>query len=231
MCTVSPSAEVAITPCSTDTDSNTFACGLAGDCSRDTFTLPADTSIALRPSQIAALVSSLSAAPSAPTTTVCPDTSGLVSTGALAGVAVGVAFPLLLALLVTILLLRREKYRFSKPKLMYKLPDECKEEFTFRAPPPIHTTTSRDSRTTRDTASAYSSRRGSFRTAAGSPRPPLQGTFMERYEGMKKTVGGQTHELPSRHELDSTPSYREAVRHEMGDYRRSGSSQTLGVER
>lgn len=230
---MSPNAEVAITPCSTDTDSNTFACGLAGDCSKDTFTLPADTSLALRPSQIAALVGSLSSSSDAATATACADTGSMVSVGALAGVACGVGLPLLIALIIAIILLRREKTRFTKPKLMYKLPDECKEEeFSHRAPPPIHPALRPESPA--DSASAYSSRRGSFRTAAASPGlspRPMHGTFMERYESMKKSAGGQVHESAPRHELDSAPSYQETERHEMGDYRRSVSSGTIHVGR
>ena len=234
---MSPNAEAAITPCSTDTDSNTFACGLAGDCSKDTFTLPADTSLALRPSQIAALVGTLSGASDVPSQTACPDTSGLVTVGALAGVAVGVGLPLLIALAIAILMLRREKKRFSKPKLMYKLPDECKEEFSYHKPQPqVHHSAIRTESTVvdRDTASAYSSRRGSFRTAAASPGlspRPMHGTFMERYESMKKSAGGQVHESMPRHELDSTPPYHEIERHEMGDYRRSQSSSTIVRDR
>lgn len=234
---VSPNAEVAITPCSTDTDSNTFACGLSGDCSADTFQLPSDTSLSLRPDQIASLVGSLSESSNAASPTVCADTDGMVSVGALAGVAAGVGVPLLIALIITIIMLRREKTRFTKPKLMYKLPDECKEEetVTYRAPPSVHPALRNESQT--DTASAYSSRRGSFRTAGVSspglsPSPrPMQGTFMERYESMKKNAHGQTHEAQARHELDSTPPYQEIERHEMGDYRRSQSEHTIGTNR
>lgn len=145
----------------------------------------------------------------------------------------GVGIPLVIALVIAIIMLNREKKRFTKPKLMYKLPDECKEEdFDYRAPPPVHSIRS-GGRTlsSAETASAYSSQRGGFRTAIGSPGlspspRPMQGTFMERYESMKKNAQGQTHEN-ARHELDSTPSYQEIERHEMGDYRRS-QSEPLG---
>lgn len=161
------------------------------------------------------------------------DAEGMVSIGALIGVAVGVGLPLLAALIIALIMLRREKKRFSKPKLMYKLPDEVKEEeYTYRTPPPIHPALRPDS--SAETASAYSSRRGSFRTAAASPGMsprPMQGTFMERYESMKKNAHGQTHESAARHELDSTPPYQEIERHEMGDYRMSQSSGTMSRQR
>lgn len=157
----------------------------------------------------------------------------MVSVGALVGAAVGVGLPLLIALIIALIMLRREKKRFAKPKLMYKLPEECQEEdYAFRPPPSVpsvHPALRPDS-SRADTASAYSSRRGSFRTAAASPSPrPMQGTFMERYEGMKKNAHGQMHEVTRRHELDSTPPYQEVERHEMGDYRRSQSS-TVGKD-
>jgi len=244
--TVNRNAEVAITPCSTDTDSNTFACGLSGDCSADTFSLPTDTGLLLRPSQIAALVGSLSGPSSIPTESICPssaDGDGGFSTAALAGVGAGVGVPLLLALVIAIVMLQKEKRRFSKPKLMYNLPDDCKDEFAYRHPPPppqpqqehqavaaIHPAMRPSSRG--DTGSHYSSRRGSVPTAAETastvPTPRAHaGTFMERYESMKKNAQGQPQDT-SRHELESTPPYREVdERHEMGDYRRSQSSQLM----
>ncbi|KAK5165241.1 uncharacterized protein LTR77_009339 [Saxophila tyrrhenica] len=130
------------------------------------------------------------------------------------------------------LLLQREKRRFSKPKLMYKLPDEvAKEDFTFSPPPPVRTTTDfssvRSSQTSRATVgSAVASRRGSGGTmgtlTVGAPQ-----SFMERYATMRNNSQAQmkskeTVAVSPRHELES-PS-REPARYELSNSRMSNSS-------
>jgi len=231
--TVDTSSQVVITPCTSGDSSNTFVCGLnTTDCQTDTntFSLPSDMGIVLRPNQIAQLVGSSleSATPSGAATA-----EGFTA-GALAGVAVGVALPLLVALGVIFYLLRREQRRFSKPKLMYKLPDEVtQDDFTF-TPRPVRTTAAFSSRPSSQISratggSTLASRRGSGATM-GTLHVGVPQSFMERYETMKKNAQTQltTKEMmmmspvsSPRHELDS-PS-REVARYELSNSRMSNS--------
>jgi hypothetical protein len=157
----------------------------------------------------------------------------MYTAGALAGVAIGVALPLLIALGVMYYLLKKEQRRFSKPKLMYKLPDEVtREDFTFTPPPPLRTTTAfsehRSSNVSRGTD--VSSTRGSIRTMGtmSTHRPPAPPSFMERYEAMKKAASAQVEakELgmlspAARHEL---PSPGSEARYELSETRMSNAS-------
>ena len=195
-----------------------------------------DTGLTLRPSQIAALVQPVLAA-STPSSlasqTACPSTAasagGLYTPGQMAGLGCGLGLPLLFALLVTLYLLRQEKRRFNKPKLMYKLPDDCKDEFTFRPPlpPPVKEHPAYLSHTASRATSTVTSRRGSMRTLR-SPGPPvhmeaLPQSFIERYETMKKTALVQEEALANpRHELHGIP--KEVVRHELGERMSQASS-------
>lgn len=217
-----------ITPCTSGDISNTFVCGMnTTDCRTDTntFSLPNDMGIVLRPNQIAQLVgSSLETA----TPSGVPSSDGY-SVGVLAGVAIGIAIPLLLALGVMFLLLRREQRRFSKPKLMYRLPDEIeKDDFTFS--PPVRSNpafSDRSSQTSRATqASTIASRRGSGQTM-GTLQVGAPPSFMERYEVMKKNAEIQVQNkevgpVSPRHELDS-PSHPPA-RYELANSRMSNNS-------
>lgn len=227
-------SEVAISPCTGDGTTNTFACGVnTNDCStgKNTFVVSNDAGLILRPSQIAQLVGSAisTAAPQS-------NDSGLFPAAALAGVAIGVALPLLIALAIMYFLLRREKHRFSKPKLMYKLPDEVtRDEFTFTPPPAMHPnpafSSNRSSQTTNATAtSTIASRRMSRATnlSLASPHPMASQSFMERYESMKKhgeaQIAVREVMVPAspRAELDS-PS-RQIARYELSEHRMSKGS-------
>ena len=148
----------------------------------------------------------------------------------MAGLAIGIALPLLVALGVMYMFLRKERKKFGNArannKLMYKLPDDIEDDKPTQPPPPPVTITrpppfpsfqsdrsSHASTTTSNTAS----RRGSMRTIQTmSSRPVLSRdfppnqsqTFMERYETMKRAAQVQSMEVTvsSAHELDSTPT-------------------------
>ncbi|KAK3115569.1 hypothetical protein LTR53_004929 [Teratosphaeriaceae sp. CCFEE 6253] len=240
--TESPSSAIGITPCASDGDSNTFICGLnTTDCQagRNTFVMSGGSGVQLRASQVATLLQSvLAASPSATaatgtsqvTVTATPAAAAAAASAGrytatdmlILGCALGI--PLFLALCAALFLLRRERQKHAKPKLMYKLPDSCKDdaiaaEFTFR-PPPLPRSSSHVSHASPYLPSSVSedaSRRASFRTMGSSPQPGQIQSFLERYETMKQK--GRVHEpKQQRHELD-TGMAKELPRHELGDGR------------
>lgn len=223
-----PSASISITPCGSVDGTNTFVCGLnSTDCQTgsNTFTMTGGSGFVLRPSQIAALVEpaleaseTASSSATEATVTFCPSQTSTtnarkVYTGSdMAGLGCGLGLPLFFALCAALILLRRERQKYAKPKLMYKLPDNCKDEFTFRPPQRVGSQPSFSS-----PSSLNPSRRQSLRTLS-SGRPAHMQNFLERYEAMKRK--GELNGL-QRHELDSSPGYEEAVkRHELGEYGR-----------
>ena len=157
----------------------------------------------------------------------------------MAGLACGIALPLLFAIGMLYYLLRREKRRFSKPKLMYKLPDDVKEDYSFKPPPPVGQASTlasdRSSHASGATSNA-TSRRGSLRTLGtlSTSRPVVSQatfpsshsqTFLERYETMKRNAQIQSQEVSMpRHELDSitagTPT-KEIPTYELSETRMS----------
>ena len=243
------STEIAITPCTSGGSSNTFVCGVnTTDCQSDsnTFTLSSDTSLVLRPAQIAALVGSSlqtsTATGAQVTVTSIPE--GYYTGGAMAGLAIGIAIPLLIALGIMYILLRKERQKFghSKPKLMYKLPDDIHDDDFTPTPPPsvpvpaMPTFESNRSSHVSAVTSMATSRRGSLRTIhTTSSRPVLSRdfppnqsqTFLERYETMKRAAQVQSMEVSvtgSPQELDSTPTRtptKELPRYELSDTRMS----------
>ena len=244
---------VGISPCTSGGSSNSFVCGVnTNQCQDDanTFSISSDTGIILRPAQIAALVESTlaTAAPSGAipqvTVTATPNSAGLYTAGTLAGVAVGIALPLLIILGVFFILLRREKRRFSKPKLMYKLPDELNDDLSVHST--VHSLQPPRSIVQSPAFSSYRSshasgmtspvdNRGSVRTTgtlassrpAASPRirSAQSQTFLERYETMKRNALAQSVDTSeSRHELDTPPATtptKEMPRYELSDTRMS----------
>ncbi|KAK5732675.1 hypothetical protein LTR17_010356 [Elasticomyces elasticus] len=173
--------------------------------------------LSLRADQVATLLQSVLSSPSETasatqvTVTVTPsataDPSGLYTRTNMVALGAGLGVPLFLALCFCGFMLLRERQKHAKPKLMYKLPDSCKDEFTFR-PPPIPVSPY--------TASSVSdaNSRASFRTT-GSQKPEHQQSWLQRYETMAQR--GQIHEK-ERHELD-TGFAKELPRHELPDRR------------
>ena len=211
-------------------------CGLnSTDCqsNSNTWKMSGAGSIVLRPDQVAAAVTpALSDAPppppngtdAAPVTTVtaCPspdsaatNTTGLYTSGEMAGLGCGLGLPLGFALIAALILLRREKQKHAKPKLMYKLPDDVQSEFSFRPPPIPGRRVSEFS-----PSPLANSRRASMKTV-GSTKPAHVQSFLERYETMKKSAKVSELDLGrQRHELDGAPPY-ENVRHELAEVRMS----------
>ena len=165
---------VAITPCTSGQSSNTFACGMnATACtSSNTFALSTDTSLVLRPAQIAALLNKSLPSNSVTTSTVTAVPSGYYTGGAMAGLAIGIAIPLLVALGVLYMLLRRERNKFghasTNKNLMYKLPDDLTEDLSKPPPPPPAITTSHVSSHGNSFASNRSSHASAANSVAGS---------------------------------------------------------------
>ncbi|KAK0266183.1 hypothetical protein LTR48_002753 [Friedmanniomyces endolithicus] len=157
--------------------------------------------LSLRADQVATILQSvLAATPSATvstlqitvTATPSPVADGPYTATDMVALGCGLGLPLFLALCAALVLLYRERQKHATQKLMYQLPDSCKEEFTFRPPPiPGH---------------------------QSSPYPPSSvsdanslGNFLERYETMKQE--GQVHD-EQRHEMDTGPA-NELPRHEL----------------
>ncbi|KAK5133728.1 hypothetical protein LTR08_007482 [Meristemomyces frigidus] len=131
----------------------------------------------------------------------------------MAGLGCGLGLPLFFALCAALVLLRREKQKYAAPKLMYKLPDDCKEDQVNLRPPQLFDSSSASPAPGAN--STTGSRRGSLRTV-GSKKPAHVQNFLDRYEKMKK---GLAHEMDlgnERHELDSTPPYPITERYELG---------------
>ena len=163
----SADGEIAITPCTQGETSNTFVCGLDNrkcSSSSNTFWLSSDSGLVLRPSQIAALVApalaSSSSAAQATVTASEPSDRAFYTPGAMAGLAAGVAIPLLIICGVLSYILLREKKKWGPNRHMYKLPDNCKEEEFDQKPPPTITATpaSLSATTTRPSSRAQSER-------------------------------------------------------------------------
>ena len=126
-----PDSSVPLTPCSSNSTTNTFVCGLnVTDCS-NAFAMSGGSSLVLRPAQVAALIQPELAAAQSNTTASSSGATIFTLTQVLA-VACGTGIPLIAALLITAYFLWRE--RKQAPQLMYDLPDECKEGFVPEAP-------------------------------------------------------------------------------------------------
>ncbi|TKA83151.1 hypothetical protein B0A55_00707 [Friedmanniomyces simplex] len=182
--------------------------------------------LSLRANQVATILQSvLAATPSATASTsqvtVTAKSSaaanGLYTSTDLVALGCGLGLPLFLALCAALFFLHRERQKHAKPKLMYKLPDSCKDdEFTFRPPPiPGYQVSPYPPSSVSDLNSLATSRRTSFRTV-GSQKPGHLQSFMERYETMKQK--GQVHDNKQRHELD-TGLAKELPRHELPEGR------------
>ena len=163
----------------------------------------------------------------------------------MAGLAIGIALPLLVALGIMYLLLRKERKKFgrSKPKLMYKLPDDMPDDDELTALPrpaaPIPKMPTFDSNRSSHVSGVTSmatSRRGSLRTIhTMSSRPVLSRdfppnqsqTFLERYETMKRAAQVPSMEMSETgtpQELDSTPTQtptKDSPRYELSETRMS----------
>ncbi|EMC91736.1 hypothetical protein BAUCODRAFT_38871 [Baudoinia panamericana UAMH 10762] len=238
----SPTGSIAISPCSSASESNTFACGANStgcQTNGDTFTMSGGNALQLRPTQLAAIISSAlpttsstsshsltsstSAVVAEKTVTSCPspspallDTSKQYTDTDMAALGCGLGLPLFFALCAALILLRKEQQRHARPKLMYKLPLDH-DEYSFRPPPPA-----RAASTLSAVDSAFSSREGYSKRASlktlGSQKPAHMQSFMERYESMKKSkVQVQERET---HELDSV-NVKDVMRHELSDVRMS----------
>lgn len=213
---VNTSGTVALTPCSSDGGTNTFTCGFGGsDCSKnsDTFTMAGAVGLSLRTNQVAQLLSA--ALPSSTdgglaatvtayvTSTAALGAAGSFTGGQVAGLAIGIAVPLIAGLLAFFALWRREKKLNAPPKLMYKLPDDLKDEFTWRPPQSTRPASPsfglsvgpRSPGSSTPASSTFADRQNSFRSFA-SPKPDRMHNFQERYDNMRSKTS-----LPERHEL------------------------------
>ncbi len=176
--------------------------------------------LSLRADQVATILQSvLAATPSATvstsqitvTATPSPVADGPYTATDMVALGCGLGLPLFLALCAALVLLYRERQKHATQKLMYQLPDSCKEEFTFRPPPiPGHQSSPYPPSSVSDANSLGVSQRTSFRTV-GSQKPGHIQNFLERYETMKQ--GGQAHD-EQRHEMDTGPA-NELPRHEL----------------
>ncbi|KAH9827586.1 btb poz domain protein [Teratosphaeria destructans] len=200
-----PSTDIAISPCTTSQNA-TFVCGLnATDCSDHavTFTMTGSTSgLVLRPSQVEALLSSVIAPSNATHPPRTYTTSDMASLGC------GLGLPLSCALALALFLLHKEKARHAPPKLMYPLPDDCKDDYRFQPAPPLSRPYTAESQHTHASSRPNSASSPVHAKAQGEP-----GTFLERYKAMQATdkfVGTQRHELDT---LAPQPRY------ELGDHR------------
>lgn len=104
--TVNASTSISLTAC--DASSRTFACGLNNtQCSNthSTFTMKDGNALVLRPSQIEALTANYSAPSSS--------TKHSYGIGSMIGVTLGVGLPLFFALVMSILVLRKERQRHA----------------------------------------------------------------------------------------------------------------------
>ncbi|KAF2772877.1 hypothetical protein EJ03DRAFT_324432 [Teratosphaeria nubilosa] len=198
------STDVAISPC-TSGENATFVCGLnATDCSNEavTFTMTGSSSgLVLRASQVEALLSSMVSSNSTHTTKT-------YTTSDMAGLGCGLGLPLFFALCFAIFLLHQEKVKHAPPKLMYPLPDDCKDDYRLQPSAPLSRPYTAESQPT-----TTSSRRNSGTSPVNAKAQGEPGTFFERYKAMQATdkfVG--TH----RHELDTLPPQ---PRYELGDHR------------
>ncbi|SMQ54160.1 unnamed protein product [Zymoseptoria tritici ST99CH_1A5] len=208
-----------ITPCSDNGTSGVFACGLnTTACRRPdrTFTLPSYPSVILRASELSALASpAVSSAlanaptPAAVTVTATPSVTSdpnLHTSAEMAGLAVGLAIPLLISLAFCFSLYRREQSR--TPKLMYPLPDNMEDPYTMKdgrslSPFPFarspSTATSLRPPVSRD-GSEISAMTGMAKKEHSQPGP--MHTFQDRYHLMKSKSGGLQ---VQRVELDASP--------------------------
>ncbi|KAK6441015.1 hypothetical protein LTR95_002773, partial [Oleoguttula sp. CCFEE 5521] len=208
-----PDSSIAITPCT----ASSFVCGLDNsDCQNpaNTWSLNGSTVIVLRASQIANLVESALESQAANSTTNCSSPTGIYkfTTGQMAGLGSAIGFPLALALLVSLLVLRKEKHKHSPPKLMYKLPDNH-TEFSFRPPPPLRTQSAM-SLGSYHSDRPHSRRDSTGTTATANSKPIHLQSFPERYEQLKKSKVSEF--AVERHELDGTlPTY--GSRHELAE--------------
>jgi len=165
--------------------------------------------LSLRADQVATILQSvLAATPSATvstsqitvTATPSPVADGPYTATDMVALGCGLGLPLFLALCAALVLLYRERQKHATQKLMYQLPDSCKEEFTFRPPPiPGHQSSPYPPSSGSDANSLGVSQRTSFRTV-GSQKPGHIQNFLERYETMKQK--GQVHD-EQRHEMDT----------------------------
>nr|OQO25360.1 hypothetical protein B0A51_09933 [Rachicladosporium sp. CCFEE 5018] len=134
------------------------------------------------------------------------------TSGQMAGLGSAIGFPLALALLVSLLLLRKEKHKHSPPKLMYKLPDNH-TEFSFRPPPPLRTQSAM-SLGSYHSDRPHSRRDSTGMTATANSKPIHLQSFPERYEQLKNAKVSEF--AVERHELDGTlPTY--GSRHELAE--------------
>lgn len=150
----------------------------------------------LRPSQVAALMKD-----SQP-----PSDNGTIGTtyplGALIGVGLGIGLPLLFALIITLLVLRKEK---QKTDLMEIFEKHVKSVETVEQPPMnSNTIQSKPSFSTL-------SRTGTTTTISSLAKPQMPAYFMERYgysQSQERDLGVPVYELAS------TPPYSETDRAE-----------------
>lgn len=121
----------------------------------------------------------------------------------MAGLAVGLGLPLLLALLVALVLLRKEK-RKNGPKLMYRPADDHGMPLSSLQPKP----------------SIALTRNASVTTFGSTVKPEVPRSFIERYEHYKnpfaseRDLGVPIYEIGS-----SSPPYSEQERVEAPDKR------------
>lgn len=180
-----------------------------------------DTSLVLRPSQIAELIepalasasasASASSTPNATSSQVMSSPSvvadeKLYTTSDMAGLGCGLGLPLGFFLVVALCALYKERQNHTGPKLMYKLPDNHTD---FNLRPPMypqrahsnHSNYSVDSRMTSITLDGK----------AANPH-----SFLDRYDTMKRE--GKISQFQV-HEMDGVSPHEPSVRHELSDKR------------
>lgn len=190
----STDSSIPLTPCATSNGASTFVCGLDGTACKknsNTFPMTGGQSFVLRQAQVAAMVApvlaSMSAQASSSANASACSTVGFYSGGAMAGLGIGLAIPLLIATCTAIFLWQKERAR--RPKLMYQLPDEDLRPTPTQ--PAVHFIPA-----SRDNSDACS-----FRTVTpeivqvsgrGTPqqKPDHMQTFQERYHAMNKNLLG-----------------------------------------
>lgn len=219
-CIESPSTGIAITPCSDNGEHSTFTCGLnTSGCKSDdkTWIMHGNTTLVLRPSQIAELIepalasatsSSTPNATSSPVVTsptMVANETKLYTASDMAGLGCGLGLPLGFFLVVALCALYKERQNHTGPKLMYKLPDNHTD---FNLRPPMYPQRALSNHSNYSVDSRMTS------MDAGKQANPH--SFLDRYDTMKRE--GKISQFQV-HEMDGVSPHEPAVRHELSDKR------------
>ncbi|GAB7350803.1 hypothetical protein MBLNU459_g1340t1 [Dothideomycetes sp. NU459] len=138
-------------------------------------------SLVLRPSQVASLVKNAQ-----PTSDNNTNNGAMYPVGALVGVGLGIGLPLLFALIITLLVLRKEKQKNDLMQIFEKHVKPCEQ-------PPMDTYS-----LNAKPSFASLARSGTTTTICSLAKPQMPTTFMERYgynHSQERDLGEPIYEL------------------------------------